>query len=191
MNANTALLLIDIQQGLDDPCWGNRNNPDAETNMCAVLTRWRSQGWPVIHIQHCSTEAGSPLRPDCAGVAFKPATAPVDDEPIIQKQVNSAFIGTNLETMLRKRKLDSLVVVGLTTDHCVSTTVRVAANKGFSVILVGDATATFDRTAPDGAYIDADTMHTVSLASLNREFCTVAATRDLLGNGEPSLADVQ
>lgn len=186
MNAQTALLLVDVQTGLDDPSWGTRNNPDAETNMQALLMQWRHTGWPVFHVQHCSTEPRSPLRPGAPGIAFKPGTAPLSHEPVVQKQVNSAFIGTDLESMLRERELNELVVVGLTTDHCVSTTVRMAANKGFSVRLVGDATATFDRTGPDGTYYDADTMHDVNLASLNGEFCTVVSTQDVLDESRPT-----
>jgi len=150
--------------------------------MEALLKHWRTNGWPAIHIQHCSKEPNSPLHPDQPGVAFKVATAPANDEPVFQKNVNSAFIGTLLEETLRTRKLEKLVVVGLTTDHCVSTTVRMAANKGFTVVLVEDATATFERTGHDGTYYSADVMHRVNLASLNGEFCTVASSDDVLNN---------
>ncbi|MFK8031074.1 MAG: cysteine hydrolase family protein [Gammaproteobacteria bacterium] len=182
MNSNTVLLLVDIQTGLDHPSWGKRNNPDAESRMGELLQHWRKNQWPVIHVQHCSTEPQSPLRPDQAGVEFKPATAPESGETVFQKNVNSAFIGTSLEQTLKDDGVNQLVVVGLTTDHCVSTTVRMAANKGFDVLLVGDATATFDRTGPGGEYYDADTMHNVNLASLNGEFCSVVSCDSVLHN---------
>ncbi|MEM7083928.1 MAG: cysteine hydrolase family protein [Pseudomonadota bacterium] len=180
MNAHTALLLIDVQQGLLDAAYGQRNNPQAEQQMRALLEHWRHQKWPVFHVQHCSTEPHSPLRPDQPGVAFQPQTAPIDGEPVFQKNVNSAFIGTTLEATLREQNLDCLVVVGLTTDHCVSTSVRMAANRGFRVFLVGDATATFERVGPDGRHYAADTMHAVNLASLHGEFCTVVSTEGVL-----------
>ena len=172
-------MLVDVQTGFDHPSWGKRNNLDAESQMSALLQHWRNQGWPVIHVQHCSTEPQSPLRPDQPGVAIRSEVTPEDDEPVIQKHANSAFIGTSLESLLKDRNINALVVVGLTTDHCVSTTVRMAGNLGFNVLLVSDATATFDRTGPDGTYFSAELMHSVNLASLNNEFCRVVSTDEL------------
>jgi nicotinamidase-related amidase len=175
-----ALLLIDIQKGFDDPSWGNRNNPAAEEKIASLLSFWRSHSWPVIHIQHCSLESGSPLAPGQMGCEFKDDTKPIDGEKQFKKTVNSAFIGTHLEEHLRTRGIDRLVIVGLTTDHCVSTSTRMAGNLGFSVTLVSDATATFDREGHDGAYHSADEIHVIHLASLNDEFCTVKSTAEVL-----------
>jgi nicotinamidase-related amidase len=172
----SALLLIDMQQGFDEPRWGTRNNLNAEQRIASLLAAWRQAKWPVIHVQHMSQESDSPLRPDVPGNAFKPETAPRDGEPVFQKAVNSAFIGTTLEAHLRREAIHSLVIVGLTTDHCVSTTARMAGNLGFKVVIVEDATATFDRTGPDGVRYSADQMHRTALASLNGEFATVQAT---------------
>ncbi|MGH7580274.1 MAG: cysteine hydrolase family protein [Gemmatimonadales bacterium] len=178
----TALLLIDVQQGLDDAYYGVRNNPEAELRMAELLAAWRAAGRPVIHVQHLSLEPHSPLRQDRPGHAFKAEVLPIAGEPVFQKHVNSAFIGTGLEAHLRTHHIESLVVAGLTTDHCVSTTVRMAGNLGFSVTLVEDATATFDRRGPDGAHYSADLMHRAALASLHGEFATVKSARDVLAS---------
>lgn len=175
-----ALLLIDVQQGLDEPRWGARNNPDAEQRIAALLAAWRAVGRPVIHVQHLSREPQSPLRADLPGHAFKAEALPLGDEPIFRKHVNSAFIGTDLEAYLRANSIAELVVVGLTTDHCVSTTVRMAGNLGFDVTVVADATATFERRGPDGTHWSADTMHRVALASLHGEFATVRSSDAVL-----------
>lgn len=180
LSANSALLLIDVQQGFDDPRWGERNNPDAERNVAALLRAWRQAHLPVIHVQHMSQEPDSPLRPDRPGNAFKPEAAPQSGEPIFQKTVNSAFIGTALEAHLRARQIDTVVLVGITTDHCVSTTARMAANLGFTAIVVSDGTATFERTGPEGDHYSAEQMHRLALASLHGEFGTVRRTHDLL-----------
>jgi nicotinamidase-related amidase len=178
--ANATLLLIDFQLGIDDPRNGQRNNPGAEANAASLLAAWRATGRPVIHIHHASVEPDSPLRPERPGYAVKPELAPAGAEPVIVKHANSAFIGTDLEERLRRNGVDQLVVAGLTTDHCVSTSVRMAGNLGFDVTLAGDATATHGRTGPDGVLHDPETMHQVALASLHREFCTVRPTAEIV-----------
>jgi nicotinamidase-related amidase len=178
--SHPALLIIDVQQGLDDPKYGQRNNPDAEVHIARLLAEWRNRKLPVIHFQHCSTEPDSPLRPELPGNAIKPEAKPLPGETIFHKKVNSAFIGTNLEAYLHEQGISDLVIVGLTTDQCISTTVRMAANLGFKVNLVADATATFERTGFDGTHYSAQDMHNVNLASLNKEFCTVQSTHEIL-----------
>ncbi len=180
---NTALLIIDVQDGLDDPTWGRRNNPEAERNMARLLAAWRTNGRPIFHVQHMSVRPTSPLRPNQPGNAIKRIVAPQGDEPVIQKTVNSAFIGTNLEARLRQAGIQSVVIVGLTTNHCVETSVRMAGNLGFTTYVVADATATFDRTGYDGAHFPAETVHAVSLASLHGEFATVVTTDQVLAEG--------
>ena len=176
----TALLLIDIQQGLDDPSWGQRNNPEAERNIAELLAAWRAAGRPVVHVQHMSVRTTSPLRPGLPGNAFKPEAAPLPGEPIFRKTVNSAFMGTGLETHLRANDIGTVVIAGLTTDHCVSSSARMAANLGFETIVVADGTATHERTGPDGEHLTAEQMHRAALASLHGEFATVRRTRDIL-----------
>jgi len=176
----TALLVIDVQKGLDDPVWGKRNNPDAESNIALLISAWRKRKFPVIHIRHCSVEPDSPLHPELPGNAFKEEAQPLPEEKQFTKTVNSAFIGTDLEDYLRKHDISDLVVVGLTTDHCVSTSVRMAANLGFDVTLISDATATFERKGHDGTCYSADEIHQVNLASLNGEFCNVRSTGEVL-----------
>lgn len=170
-----ALILIDIQQGFDDlEHWGgNRNNPDAEEKAASLLRFFRNKKWPVYHIQHCSTSEQSPLRPEAPGNALQEVVAPIDNEPVYQKDVNSAFIGTPLEEVLKKNENRDLVMAGLTTDHCVSTSVRMAANLGFNVTLIEDATATFDKVDRHGRRYDAQLIHDTAIASLNEEFARV------------------
>ena len=178
--SKVALVLIDFQKGFDDPVWGVRNNPDAEQKMALLLSEWRDKGFPVIHVQHCSVEENSPLRPGFAGNEFKDEAKPLPGEKVFTKAVNSAFIGTELEIYLRENSIESLVIAGLTTDHCVSTTTRMAGNFGFDVTLVSDATATFDRKGQDDIHYSADQIHNIHLASLNGEFCTVLTSKEVL-----------
>jgi nicotinamidase-related amidase len=175
-----VLLLLDVQQGFDAPTWGTRNNPGMEERVAELLGAWRSSNRPVIHVKHMSTDPTSPLRPDQPGNAFKAETAPRPGERIIEKRVHSCFIGTTLEAELRAAGHDTLVIVGLTTNHCVSTSARMAANLGFDTWVVSDATATFDRVGPDGLRYPAEQIHAIALADLHGEFATVVDTESVL-----------
>lgn len=178
---NAALIVIDVQRAFDDPSWGKRNQPAAESNIALLLDGWRATGRPLFHIQHRSARPASLFHPDAPGYPFKPEAQPLTGEPMIHKSVNSAFIGTDLEQRLRAAGIDTLAICGLTTDHCVSTTTRMAGNLGFATYLVGDAAATFERTGPDGCYFSAAQMHDSALASLHGEFATVVTTPQALG----------
>jgi nicotinamidase-related amidase len=177
---NIALLLIDIQKGFNNLSWGKRNNPEAETNIAKILAMFRSASMPVFHIQHLSAMPESPLRPEQPGVDFMDFVCPIQDEFVFQKNVNSAFIGTQLETVLNKNNIQSLVFVGISTDHCVSTTCRMASNLGFKSFIVADATIAFDRIGFDGVHYNAEDVHAISLASLHNEFAEVINTRELI-----------
>ena len=180
MAVDAALLIIDVQVGLDDPAQGERNNPGAEKRIAALLDGWRRHELPVIHIQHDSIEADSRLRPELPGNAIKPEARPLPEETVVRKHTNSAFVGTGLEQVLRARGIERLVIAGLTTDHCVSASVRSAADHGFDVTLAHDACAAFGRTGFDGRFYTGDEIHRINLVSLDREFCRLRSSKELL-----------
>ncbi len=179
-----ALILIDIQKAFDNvEYWGGqRNNPEAENNAGKLLELWRNNKLPIFHIQHCSLTPTSLLNETNAGNEFKDIVKPFSGEPVIKKNVNSAFIGTDLKERLENEKITKLVMVGLTTDHCVSTTTRMAGNFGFETFLVSDATATFNKIGLDGQNFSAEIIHETALASLNGEFATVVTTEFVMQN---------
>lgn len=213
----TALILIDNQSGFCHPTtldhWGTtRSNPLYEVNLQALLTAFRtargSSPTPleVIHIFHSSVEPNSPLHPAHPAGGIRPLdfAVPASDgsEPVFWKSVNSSFIGTQLESHLRENGFRQIIVAGLTTDHCVSTTVRMAANLGVvdrfldggpvklgqdgshqneariekgRIVLVADATATFGKCG-----FDSETVQKVSVASLDGEFADVLGTEEVV-----------
>ena len=177
---DAALLVIDVQEAFTNAKWGARNNPDAEANIATLIGTWRETGRPIIHVRHISNAPGSLFAREAPSSRIKDVAAPKDAEPLIEKHQNSAFIGTDLEQRLRSEGIRHVVIVGLTTDHCVSTTARMAGNFGFVTFVVDDATATFERTGPTGMHLDAQTMHDVNLASLNEEFASVVTTEQVL-----------
>ena len=164
-----TLLVIDVQQAMDDPARGERNNPDFEHNLAIALDAWRRRGAPVIHVRHESTDGGRFI-PGTPAFEYKPEARPIEGEPEITKTVNSAFIGTDLENRLRADGAEVVAVVGLTTNHCCSTTARMAANLGFETWILEDALAAHPCEAVDGEVIPADAIHRTELASLNGEF---------------------
>ncbi|HEX4046747.1 MAG TPA: cysteine hydrolase family protein [Elusimicrobiota bacterium] len=180
MDRQTALIVIDVQKGFDHPSWGPRNNPGAEAVIARLLEAWRGAGRPIIHVQHLSRRAASPLAPGQSGVELKDEVRPLAGETVITKSVNSAFIGTDLEKRLRGAGIKNLVITGLCTDHCVSTTARMGANLGYRIILPHDAAAAFDRTGHDGTVYPAEEIHRTALASLHGEFATVVGSESLL-----------
>ena len=173
LDRDTVLLLIDVQDGFKHPKWGRRNNPCAEAKIAQVLNTWRITGRPIIHVQHVSQEHASVFAPDSPGVALQEFVRPADGELLVQKRVNSAFIGTELDRTLKECGASGLVVVGFTTDHCVSSTVRMAANLGYRTIVVADGTATFERRSVDNKPVGPEIIHQIHLLSLQGEFAEV------------------
>ena len=175
-----TLIVIDVQNGFDDPSWGRRNNPQAEANIGRLLDAWRGAGRPVIHVRHDSLHFGSPLRPDRPGNALKEAVRPLPNEPVVPKSAHGAFVGTDLEERLRRSGSPAVVLVGMTTNHCVSTTARMADDLGFAVRVVSDATATFERRTPSGRLVPAEEMHELGLTELDGEFATIVDTAGVI-----------
>ncbi len=177
-----ALLLIDIQKGFDDIAYwgGERNNPDAEKVAAQLLAFWRERNWPLFHVMHCSTNPVSRLAPTHPGNEIKDEVKPLAAEPVIQKTVNSAFIGTDLLERLTDQGITQVVVAGLTTDHCVSTSVRMAGNLGFETFVAADATATFRKVGVNGTAFSAEILHQTALASLHHEFAEVLSAAEIM-----------
>lgn len=177
-NLNSAVLLvIDVQRAFDHPRWGQRNNADAEHNIAQLVEKWRQTKRPIIHIHHVNPKPESLFNGE--GIEVKPEAKPLPGEPILTKNVNSAFIGTDLQERLQSIGAKQLVLAGLTTDHCVATTARMAGNFGFETFVVSDATATFERKGVRGKNYTAEEMHDTALTSLNAEFATIVTTAEL------------
>jgi nicotinamidase-related amidase len=175
-----ALLVIDMQKGFDEAIWGARNNPEAEACVALLAQAWRQSAATVVHVHHQSTSSMGCFRPGTQGIEPKPQAIPRAGEVIYHKRVNSAFIGTSLETDLRKLGIENLVIVGLTTNHCVSTTARMAGNLGFETYVVADATATFDRAGADGRLRPAAEVHNAALGDLHGEFAEIIDTKTVI-----------
>ena len=156
-----------------------RPKPKSASATASKYTNFRKHALPVLHVQHISDNPQSQFH-NKQNQEFKSGFEPVASEPVFQKTVNSAFIGTNLETYLRKNQICHLILVGLTLPHCVSTTTRMAANLGFRGTLLADATASFTLSNKNGQSISPETIHEINLLSLQDEFAQILTTEEFL-----------
>lgn len=178
---NPALLLVDIQKAFLEKDYPGliRNNEHAEFICGKILKKWRTLDLPIIHVRHSSTNPESKLHKSRPGFEFNDYVTPLETEMVLTKEVNSAFIGTNLENILIKSQIDTLVIVGMTTNHCISTTVRMSGNLGFDTYLISDSTACYNTKGLNGEIIDCNTIYNSALASLQEEFATVIDSKEL------------
>ena len=172
-DARTALIPIDVQAAFDLTA---SSNPAMESNGLRLLEAWRTARLPLVHVRHDSIKPGSPFAPGLPGNALRQGYTPRGDEPLVTKTVNAAFIGTDLDLRLRRLGIEQVVLFGLTTDMCVSTSARMAANLGYRTVVVGDATACYDLVDADGRNVPAADLHRAHLATLHAEFATVTST---------------
>ena len=156
---DAALIVIDVQDAIDDPRWGPRNNPGAEAVIAELLAAWRAERLPIVHIRHDSTEPHSPYRPDSPGHGFKGVARPLAHEAVIAKSTNSAFVGTALEEALDEFGATTLVVCGVLTNNSVEATVRHGGNLGYRIFVVADACWAVDKRDLSGRVWPAADVH--------------------------------
>ena len=182
---STALLLIDVQKGINDTVYyggpeGRRNNFNAEDNIRSLLGKWRKSNRQIAFTKHNSREDKSPLKLSLPSGQQLDGMQPNPQDIVVIKDVNSGFIGTSLELDLRRAGIQRLVVVGYFTNVCVETTVRMAGNMGFDTYLVHEACATINRIGHDGKDYEPDLVHSMAIANLHGEFCTAITIEDAL-----------
>ena len=180
---NAALIVIDVQQGFDDPVWGARNNPEAEANIARLTTAWADASRPIVLVRHDSHSPGSSLAAGSEGNALKDVVAEVPHELLVTKQVNSAFYGEpDLHGWLEARGIRQLVICGIQTNMCVETTARMAGNLGYDVTVPLDATHTFDLEGPGGVRLTADELARATAVNLaGGGFAEVVTTAEVVG----------
>ena len=179
LEKNAVLVVIDVQKAWTNPNFGRRNNPNAEKVISKLIDEFRGSGRTVIHVRHDSMNPDSIFKVGKETFEFKDEVKPLKGEMVITKHANSAFIGTNLESTLRKMGNPQVFYSGLVTDHCVSATARMSGNLGFRSYVIEDACATFERKDFNGDKIPPEDVHRVNLASIDGEFADVIKSGDL------------
>lgn len=184
-DSSTAMLLVDVQRGVNDTFYyggsnGRRNNYNAEANIINILNEWRLSGRKVAFTKHNSREENSPLKLSLESGQQLDGMEPQMGDIVVEKDVNSGFIGTSLELDLRRAGVQRLLVVGFFTNVCIETTVRMSGNMGFDTYLVHDACAAMNVTGHDGTDYDPELVHKMAVANMHGEFCTAITTKDAM-----------
>lgn len=151
----SALLVVDVQDSFKvGPRWNRRNNPDFESNLERLIRSYRAAGLPVIFVLHNDPDPG--FRPGDPEVRLMDFLVPEKGEPLITKNTRNSFTSTNLGEILEAKGVRRVVVTGISTEQCCETTTRVAADLGYDVDFVTEATMTFPIADPDGGELSAD-----------------------------------
>jgi nicotinamidase-related amidase len=180
LQARPALVVVDAQDGFDDPSWGPTNNADCDDNISQLVSGWVGRGLPLVYVRHDSVLPDSPLHPSRPGNRLRGYLRATPDL-LVAKSVNSSFHGSpDLQAWLSGEGIAAIVVCGITTNHCCETTARVGGNLGYDVLFAIDATRTFDRTGPDGTLLTADELGRATATNLHGEFAEVVTTARLL-----------
>ena len=180
--SNPALIVIDVQNGIDDSDYwgGNRNNSEAEENIQKLINGWRAKRLPIFFVKHNSALQESPFRPGQTGNDFKSFIVPATDEVIITKSTASAFVNTSLKDELAAGEIQEVVIVGFVTNNSVEATARMAGDMGYKTYVVSDATACFDKVGYNNIGFAAELIHMISLSNLHEEYAMILNTEEIL-----------
>ncbi len=182
MSTTNALLVIDIQDSFKAlPRWEHRNNPAFETNVARLIERFRAGGEPVIYFLH--SDADEHFAVTSPHYQLMDWVAPRADEPVVHKTSRNAFTSTNLLQLLLQRHVGRVTICGIQTEQCCETTARVAADLGFEVDFVTEATLTFPipkTLDPDSAFLPVDAVVERTEYALRRRFARICTVDDAL-----------
>jgi nicotinamidase-related amidase len=178
--AATALIVIDFQ--LEYFEGGRLFVPDGNAalkNAKRLIGFADTHEMQVFHVQHVGPAGGPLFAQDGAGIAFHPDILPAPHHKLVKKTTASSFASTDLHMQLQALGIKTLIVCGLMTHMCVSTTARDARPLGYQVLVPGDACATRDIDAWDGGIIGHADLHRAALTEVSDSFAEVLTTARL------------
>ncbi|WP_149258387.1 cysteine hydrolase family protein [Actinomadura sp. K4S16] len=190
---NRALLVIDVQDSFRRrPNWVAVSAPDIAARAARLAAAARAAGDLVVWVLHAEPGTGNAFDPALGHVRLMNGLAPAAGEPVMTKTSRNAFTTTGLQQLLTERGVGEVVICGIQTEQCCETTARLAADLGYRVTFVTDATATFPiehRDAPPGrplaeiladpATLPTDQIIARTEYALARRFAEIASLDDL------------
>ena len=177
----SALLVVDVQESFRvGERWARRNNLAFEANVAALVDAYRAAGLPVIYFLH--TDGDAEFAPGSPYLRLMEFLAPRADEPVLLKNTRNCFSSTTLQAQLLARGVRRLAITGIQTEQCCETTARLAADLGYAVDFVADATMTFPIANLDapGEELGTDAVVERTLYALRGRFARVVSTAALV-----------
>jgi nicotinamidase-related amidase len=196
---SNALIVIDLQKSFQHrPNWAAVSNPAIAKQVSRLVDHARASGDLVVWVLHTEPGTGTVFDPARGCVELMDGVSPEPAEPIVTKTSVNAFTSTNLQQLLTQRGIRELTICGIQTEQCCETTTRVAADLGYAVTFVTEATATFPiphRDAPAGRDLeeiltDPTTLHTDDIIirteyALAGRFATITTVADVTASRRP------
>jgi len=185
--SQSALLVIDAQDSFKaGPRWNQRNNPDFEKNAAALIEAYRAAGLPVVYFLHTDNDEG--FRTDSPFFKLMDFIHVSGDEPVFTKNTRNCFTSTPLGPYLLERGVRRLTIAGIQMEQCCETTARVAADLGYAVDFVTEATMTFPIPNWDqpGEELSVHAIRERTEYALRRRFARIITVAQLLEELKPS-----
>jgi nicotinamidase-related amidase len=183
MKAHTPsipLIILDVQDAIDRPNWDGKSNPGYLAVIQRLLEHWRSKHWPVLHVKHDEENPASSYYSHGPWNGIKQEVAPIEGETVVVKRQNCAFIGTELDAVLKGMQAKQLVLTGVVIHNSMDATVRAGKALGYSTILPADATTAVPVLGANGKSWDAKTVHDLTLAILDGEYAEVMSSESVI-----------
>jgi len=172
--AESALLVIDAQDTFKaEDRWARRNNKDFEENVGRLVVLYRRNGLPIFYLLHSDEDPG--WERDSPNYKLMDFLAPLPSEPVLHKRTRNAFTSTGLPELLMEKGVRRVVITGIQMEQCCETSARVAADLGYAVDFVTEATVTFPIPNHDkpGEELGVDAIRERTEYVLRRRFATI------------------
>jgi len=138
----SALLVIDAQDSFKlGERWARRNNKDFEKNVERLIDLYRRHNLPVIYFLHSDEDPGFERHSE--HYKLMDFISPLTSEPIMHKDTRNVFTSTGLSALLMEKGVRRVIITGIQMEQCCETSTRVAADLGYAVDFVTEATITF------------------------------------------------
>jgi nicotinamidase-related amidase len=178
--AQSALLVIDAQNSFKvGPRWARRNNPAFEKNVSALVEAYRVAHLPVVFFLH--TDSDEAFAKDSPSFKLMDFLKPKVDEPVMVKSTRNCFTSTTLQPYLIEKGVRRVSITGIQMEQCCETTARIAADLGYAVDFVTEATMTFPIPNWDkpGEELGVDAIRERTEYALRRRFARITTVNQL------------